>query len=1129
MTSTSGSGLGAPAIPYRGIAPFRYADHAIFFAREEETRQLASLVTVYRGVFLYGDSGNGKSSLINAGLLPHAREVGYEPILVRVQPRGHEELVVERIATSDDGAQLLPCRLAPAGDDATRIVLSVAEFTERLRRSTSEARPLIVFDQFEEIITLFEDGTASRDAVAEMIVELLSGSLPVKLRLAFREDYLGAVKHLLAACPELVDQAVRLGAPVAAELDTIIRGPFERFPGHFERELEPALAARLGTALAERFGAGEVSLSEVQTVCLRLWHSPDPDAALTEKGVQGLLEDDLGEALTAFAPDVRAAAVALLSHMVTASGTRNVVSAEDLRQRVRDDDDDLPVALVDEALDRLERESKLVRRERRRDVDTYEITSEFLVPWISARRAELQSERDRARDRRRLRILGALAGGMLVVTAIVAALAIWALHQRDDAQHQRAEARRQTAQATSLALTSIATPLASTRPDVSLLLALAAAKEHPGVEARSSAIRALLAARDPAVVAILHGHTDQVASVAFSADGRTLASGSQDATIRLWDVRTHRQIGRPLTGHADEVTQLAFSPTAPILASAANQDSTVRLWDTRTHKQIGRPLKGYQLDSPPVFSPDGRTLALFGIHGVVLVDVGTRKTTAKFGLPGLSKGLAFSRDGRFVVAASDEVVTRWDVRARRRVESSPIANSTIQSDVAIQSSLRSLAYSDEDGQLRNLDARTGRERGPRLVTRGFVFELAFTADDRVLAGATTDGLAVWDWRTHKPLGRALTGHAGTVVGVATSPDGHTIATAGGDHTVRLWDLRARSRDQLRSVLPRRDYASVAAFAPDASILAIANRRALHFENTVSGRQRGASVRIAITRLLGRPDAAFSANGRMAISSGREILVVAVATGSVLKRIRPRARFASGVLALSPNGRTVAVTDFVEGTVLLIDARTGKPLGRPLKGSSYVQGLTFSADGRTLAVASNDRLVHLWDVRTHKRVGKALAGHTAFAESTTFSPDGRILASTSYDGTIRLWDVRTHRQLGAPLTGHSDVVRAATFSPDGRTLASTGDDGTARLWDVRTHQLLGTLRNPGSGIIAVTLDSGGRTVLTVDFTGKIRRWRGLLWRTTAELEREVCHFVGGSLSRDEWQRFASGVTYRRTCP
>jgi hypothetical protein len=587
-----------PAVPFRGIQPFRYADHEIFFARERETRQLARLVDVYRGVFLYGDSGNGKSSLVNAGLLPWAREMGFEPVRVRVQPRVGDELVVEQITLSDDGA-LLPCVLASEGDGSSRIVLSVKEFEARVREASREHQPLIVFDQFEEILTLFEDDDASRCALADMIVGLLREQLPVKVLFAFREDYLGRVKQLLQARPELVDQALRLGPPPADALAQIIRGPFDRHPGHFERELTPELTQRLQAALAQRFGSGDVSLSEVQSVCLRLWRSSDPAGLLEAKGVQGLLEDELGEALDAFTPELRAAAIALLSQMVTSAGTRNVISAEDLHHRVREDDSDIAPALLNEALERLERQSRLIRRERRRDIYLYEITSEFLVPWISQRReearlaherrqeearlaqAEQRREHERARDRRRLRIIASIA---TVVVVIVAGVAAIVLAQSAQVRRERADARGQAANATSLALSASSVEPLKTRPDVSLALAFEAYHKIQRSEARSALTTAILTARRSHLRGVLTSNSS-LRAVGFSPDGTTLASASVDNTVRLWDPATHRQLA-VLHGHSDPVFGVAFSPDGTTLASAS-ADNTVRLWGEVLWKNIG--------------------------------------------------------------------------------------------------------------------------------------------------------------------------------------------------------------------------------------------------------------------------------------------------------------------------------------------------------------------------------------------------------------------------------------------------------------------------------------------------------------------------------------------------------------
>ena len=292
---------------------------------------------MYRGVLLYGDSGSGKSSLVNAGLIPEALALGFEPDRLRVQPRAGGELVVERTVTADDEQDVLPSLLALDEDASVRTVLSVDAFEARIRAACERHRPLLIFDQFEEIVTLFDEAELrdSQRRLVELFVRLLHGSLPVKLLFSFREDHLGRVKELLAACPELVDQGLRIAPPTEEALPTIIRGPFERFPDHFARELSPALAERLVRVLAERFGAGELSLSEVQTVCLRLWQSDSPEALLDAKGPQGLLEDYLGEALAEMPAHLREAAIALLGQMVTSAGTRNVISAGDLFERVR--------------------------------------------------------------------------------------------------------------------------------------------------------------------------------------------------------------------------------------------------------------------------------------------------------------------------------------------------------------------------------------------------------------------------------------------------------------------------------------------------------------------------------------------------------------------------------------------------------------------------------------------------------------------------------------------------------------------------------------------------------------------------------------------------------------------------
>ena len=358
-------------------------------------------------------------------------------------------------------------------------------------------------------------------------------------------------------------------------------------------------------------------------MCSRLWNAPDPEELIRARGVEGLLEDHLDGAIKMFPPNLQQAALAVLVQLITASGTRNVVAVEDLVRRAHDDQPDVAPDLLEAAVERLDTESGLIRRERRHDIELCELTSEFLIPRISVKRDELQ------RDARATAGPAAAAhpGGDRAGGGGRGGGRRGAHRERGPRSGTRRASsgpwrpsRRQTRGY--LGLASRAQALVSVRPDVSALLALAAYLRAPRSVSDALAVSGLTSALEQISLSgsagILHGHQDTVTSVAFDpGKPNVLASGSGDGTIRLWDTRRHRQLGSPLDGSRAGVSAISFAPNGRMLA-AGQGDGTLRVWDVAGSRPVAVDSLNVGGDViGAAFSPDGRRLAAASLNGVI--------------------------------------------------------------------------------------------------------------------------------------------------------------------------------------------------------------------------------------------------------------------------------------------------------------------------------------------------------------------------------------------------------------------------------------------------------------------------------------------------------------------------------
>ena len=637
-------------------------------------------------------------------------------------------------------------------------------------------------------------------------------------------------------------------------------------------------------------------------------------------------------------------------------------------------------------------------------------------------------------------------------------------------------------------------------------------------------------------------HSLGVLSVAFSADGARVVSGSYDKTVKLWDAATGAQL-RTFEGHADRVTSVAFSPDGTKVLSGS-EDKTLKLWDAATGSLL-RTFEGHANGVNSVaFSPDGARVLSGGWDGKLkLWDAATGALQRTFEGQEPISSVAFSPDGALLLSGSRGWWTTklWDAATGAQLRTFEGHTDDVTS-VAFSPDGTKVLSGSEDKTLKLWDAATGSLLRTFEGHANGVNSVAFSPDGAsVLSGGRDKKLKLWDAATGALL-RTFEGHINGINSVAFSPDGARVLSGGGgmdlrlkrlskrlgvsDDTVKLW---ATSTGQLlRTFEGHASEVLSVAFSPDGT-------RVVTGDLDQTAKVWDATTGALLHNFEGDGNAKddFDVNGSRVLLVSKTLKQWDITTGTLLRTFkRPPGLFRP--LVFSPDGAQVLSQGEKEGSFQLWDLASGALL-QTFKGhENAVTSVSFSPDGKRVVSGSEDKMMKLWDTSTGQLL-RNFEGHADTVNSVAFSPNGtRVLSGSGKlpsstakdiiagilaakgteppdvtmeklakawrpqqsggpDDTMKLWDATTGALLRT-FDGHSGPVNSVAFSPDGARVFSISR--TLQLWDTDTGQLI---RNFGDSnkVLSVAFSPDGARLLSGSADNTMKLWdavTGALLRT-----------------------------------
>ncbi|MGH3137142.1 MAG: eIF2A-related protein [Gaiellaceae bacterium] len=963
----------SPSSPFKGLNAFADSelDALLFFGREREREIVVANLIASRLTVLYGPSGVGKSSLLGAAVARSLRELPENPLVVLFS------------RWSDDPSEALSHAVAEASGGAVN-----GSPLQALEHAQEGRDVYLVLDQAEEYF-LYHADDGGPGSFAEALPGILAAPLRINVLVSLREDSLAKLDRFTGRIPGLFANTLRLDRLDRQAAKAAIVGPIERYaqltgtavsvePELIERvldevgagQIEPALG---GLGVVEGAESARIEAPYLQLVMQRLWDEEDgagSDVLRVETlerlgGAQHIVEEHLEGALSALSSDQKDVAARLFNHLVTPSGTKIAHETSDLA-----DFGQVPFAELQPVLATLS-ERRILRSLEEGGGVRYEIFHDVLaqpvLAWRASHEAERELQRQRASaDRRHRRLLAVIGVGAVLFVAMGGVTA-YALSQRTEARQQAREARANELQAN-------ADAELGTDPELSLLLALEAARLVPGDRAERAVRDALLASRARGIVDVDEPLLDAVAR------GSDVLIVAKNGDVLVTDPRTGEAIRTTETGKLARDASFADDGTALVTGS----DGQIRV--VRPNGEIAT-IPGAGAARGAAISADATLAAVIGEGGVRLTEVSTGRVRHVYPHRGAESAAISHNNRRVLTGGADSTVRVWSGQSGRRVHTL-----TEQS--------------------------------------GHAVAVAFSPDGAYAASASTDGVGrIWrsgDWG----LNTVLTGHTHALTNIAFSADGEHVVTTAKDGTARV--SHTETGDELFVMPGHDDWVTSAAFTGDAGSaivtaspdgtarvwdavfqpevdeLASLGAPIVAVEVLEDGRVRAATSdgqQHVLDPLTGdelevepgqrrRPLRVVGPDGTVATIRGKTVILRRDGRTTILRGHRDRVTSVS----FSRFG-TLLVTASLDHDVRIWDIASGESVRR-FQHNTAAHDAQFSPDGQWVVTAANR--AGLWDAQNGANVLR-LQGHEGTFTSAAFDPTGRTIVTGGVDGTVRTYD------------------------------------------------------------------------------------------------------------------------------